>query len=99
MFQVKITGTKQNHLNYWIAGELAAVTNAERKLLLIPLMFIFLRVWDVVDSILFVYLKLKTYDNGHYYWLQLFTVSIYNNKHVYAMLYSIAIVSGSSFLP
>ena len=75
MLQIKITGSTQSQHQYWIADKLAAVTKAERKLLLISLVFIFLRMWDIIDVVLFIYLK-KEGRCTHYYWLQLFTVSI-----------------------
>jgi len=47
---------------------------AEQKLLLVPLMFIFLRVWDIVDDILIVYYH--TGDEEKLLWLQILTVSV-----------------------
>ena len=47
---------------------------AEQKLLLVPLMFIFLRVWDIVDDILIVYYH--TGDGEKLLWLQILTVSV-----------------------
>ena len=64
----------QSH-HYWITSNLSELTKAERKLLLIPLIFIFLRIWDIVDVFWFVYLNKGKND----YWLQLLTVSSYGN--------------------
>ena len=43
------------------------------------LVFIFQRVWDVIDSILFIYQPPMADKQHQYDWLQLFTVSL----HVY----------------
>ena len=51
------------------------LAKAEVKLLLVPVVFIALRVWDLVGSILVVYCQ---YDTHKFYWLQILTVS----KHV-----------------
>ena len=51
------------------------MTKAERKLLLIPVVFIFLRIWDIIGVFLFVYLKQDGHNSHHYYWLQLLIVS------------------------
>ena len=72
-----------------MTDQLAAVTKAERKLLLVPLVFIFLQIWDIIGVFLFVYLK-KDGRNPHYYWLQLFTVS---TKRLYHL-----IVKGINFV-
>ena len=52
-----------------------AKVKTEIKLLFIPLVFIFLRVWDVIDSILFTYQHSTAYKENQYDWLQLLTVS------------------------
>ena len=51
-----------------------SVIEVDTKLLFVPLMFIFLRVWDVIDGIMFVYHPTPGYDNNHH-WLQPLTVS------------------------
>ena len=60
---------------------LVAISNPEEvkteiKLLFIPLVFIFLRVWDVLGGILFVYRHTPVHKPSDYYWLQFLTVSV-----------------------
>ena len=48
---------------------------AEQKLLLVPLVFIFLRVWDIVDDVLTVYYHTDIGGGDKLLWLQILTVS------------------------
>ena len=48
---------------------------AEQKLLLVPLVFIFLRVWDIVDDVLTLYYYTDIGDGDKLLWLQILTVS------------------------
>ena len=45
----------------------------EARLLFVPLMFVFLRIWDLMNSIMYVYHPSPAYNNNHH-WLQPLTV-------------------------
>ena len=53
----------------------SGIIKAERKLLLVPLVFIILRIWDIAGDIFIVYRHHHVYDNGRN-WIKLFTVSL-----------------------
>ena len=48
----------------------------ERKLLIVPIVFFFLRVWDLVNDILFLCHGKASHDLRHHKWLLLLTVSL-----------------------
>ena len=51
------------------------IVEAEIRLLFVPLVFVFLRVWDVMDGIIFVYHPSPSLKSN-YHWLQPLTVSV-----------------------
>ena len=50
------------------------VIKSEQKLLLVPVVFIFLRVWDIIGDIIFIYYDHP--ESNHYIWLQILMVSV-----------------------
>ena len=53
------------------------IVETEIRLLFVPMVFIFLRVWDVMDGIMFVYHPTPSFKNN-YHWLQPLTVGVTN---------------------
>ena len=57
-------------------------SKAERKLLLVPVGFILLRIWDIIDDLVVVYMHHHLNDNRRN-WLKLLNVSL---QQCYALL-------------
>ena len=62
------------HYPTMLSNNLSMIAKAERKLLLIPLLFIFLRIWDVIDNMLFMYNHVDDVEEK-YLWLKMLTVN------------------------
>lgn len=58
-----------------------SMIKADRKLLLVPLVFIFLRVWDIADDIFIVYANHHLHGNSRN-WLKLCTVSLQRKFYI-----------------
>ena len=55
-----------------IAEDPSGVIRAERKLLLVPLVFIFLRIWDIIGDASIIWKNFFVHGN----WIKLLTVSL-----------------------
>ena len=64
-----------SHYPSMLSSNLSMIAKAERKLLLIPLLFIVLRIWDIIDD-MFVYNGVNDVQKK-YIWLKVLTVSRY----------------------
>lgn len=74
--------------HYLMVENPSAIIKAERKLLLVPLVFIILRIWDIFGDTYIVYAHHDVPKNDHN-WVKLFTVSytdtvfiLYTTKNV-----------------